>query len=116
MAEAGTVTVKIKCEIVEEEPKIVGMDGEDRLTLQHCMRQPTRADGKKGTEYPDYLTMHIGGEAGGFSGYSFIQICSKNGSSYHTWTLQPSEAGALRDWLNKHVEGPLYDLGMYKVK
>ena len=110
MAAVGEIKVKITCEVVEDKPEIVGMDGEDRLTLQSCVRKPA-----KGMKYPDYLTMHIGGEAGGFSGWSFIQICSKNGSSYHTWTLQPAEAGALRDWLNKHVEGPLYGMGLHKV-
>ena len=59
MASGGEIKIKVSIEgeVLDPKPEIVGMDGEDRLTLQHCTRQPL-----KGTQYPDYLTMHIGGD------------------------------------------------------
>lgn len=82
----------------------IPVQGDDRLTLQSSQVEEAGAD----HSYPDYFTWHVGGEAGGYSGLSFIQVTSKKGASYHTYILRGDDAGALRDWLDKHVEDSPY--------
>ena len=100
---------KLECCAVREEE--IPVDGDDRLTLQSA--RVTRNGDEH--SYPDYFTWHIGGEAGGYTGSSFVQATSKRGSIYHTYTLDAKEAGQLRDWLNKHVIDISYVPNMHKI-